>query len=243
MRDAFVGTHGPAVARAVLLGPADDRAPLRDALAPSIQLAFYPWPITGSSARFIERSADVALCYAATRGEIAGVRELLAMPLVVLTDRDAPELRAAAIDAGADDALGAGFAPVELRARVAAAFRRAGRRPLTSIRVDDLEIDPVRRQVRRAGRQLHLTGSELTLLVALASEPGCIVRRDTLETKIWGSALPSGSGNLYTLASSLRNKLDAPPANPILRTYRGVGYALGSAGNAADALPPELLGA
>ena len=226
-----------------MLGPADDRQPLRDALAPSIQLAIYPWAITRSSARFVERSADVALCYAATPDQIAGVRELLAMPLVVLTDGDAPELRAAAIDAGADDALGASFAPIELRARIGAAFRRAGRRPPTFIRVDDLEIDPVRRSVRRADRRLQLTGSELTLLVALAGEAGCVVRRETLEARIWGSALPSGSGNLYTLASSLRNKLDRPPAPPLLHTHRGIGYVLGSTQSAADALPPELLGA
>lgn len=243
MRDAFVATLRPVASRAVLLGPAADRQPLRDALAPSIQLAVYPWAITRSSARFVERSADVALSYVTTRDEIASVRELLVMPLVALIVGGSSELCAAAIDAGADDALGAGFAPCELRARVAAAFRRACRRPPLLLRIDELEIDPIRRHVRRAGRRLHLTGSELTLLVALASEAGCVVRRETLEAKIWGDALPAGSGNLYTLASSLRTKLDAPPAAPLLHTYRGIGYALCGSESAADALPSELLGA
>jgi two-component system response regulator QseB len=91
-----------------------------------------------------------------------------------------------------------------------------------------LEYDPASRQVRWKGEPVELTARELALLEALLQQPGRILSKAQLQEKVydWASELESNTLEVYV--HHLRRKID--PA--IVRTVRGVGYALGPSGEA-----------
>ncbi|GAB2745400.1 response regulator transcription factor [Amycolatopsis magusensis] len=145
------------------------------------------------------------------------------VPVLMLTARADENDLLVGLAVGADDYLTKPFSIRELAARVHALLRRAGRTAAAEperIVVGDLEIDPVRRRVRRAGSESHLTPIEFELLANLARRPDAVVTREELVSQVWGWEGPPRTVDSHVKA--LRRKLGAD----LIRTVHGVGYAL-----------------
>lgn len=155
-------------------------------------------------------------------------RQGVRTPILMLTARDAVDDRVAGLDAGGDDYLVKPFAFAELSARVRALLRRASDAGASAeLRVDDLVLDRARREARRGKRTIELTTREFELLEHLMKNRGRVLSRDQLLAAVWPSDFQGASNVVDTYVHYLREKIDKPPAKPLLRTVRGVGYALG----------------
>jgi two-component system response regulator QseB len=152
-------------------------------------------------------------------------RRGLATPVVILTARDGIDQRIAGLDAGADDYLVKPITIDELAARLRALLRRSSGRSQPVWQHGALEYEPASKSVRWQGKAVELTGRELALLEALLTEPQRVQSKSALLEKLydWGGAEPE-SNALEVHIHHLRRKID--PA--IVRTVRGVGYAMGS---------------
>lgn len=152
------------------------------------------------------------------------------VPVLMLTARDTETDMLVGLGIGADDYMTKPFSPRELVARVSALLRRAQRFPAppdTAFSIGDLEIDPARRQVMRAGAQIHLTPIEFELLLTLASKPGVVFTREQLLNDVWGYREGFGGRTVDSHIGALRRKL----GSDLLRTVHGVGYAVESEGS------------
>ena len=145
-----------------------------------------------------------------------------AMPVMILTARDAIQDRVAGLDAGADDYMVKPFAIDELAARVRALQRRRAGRGDPLIRHGAIALDPATREVTLDGAAVGLSAREYALLVALLDRPGAVLSRAQLEERIygWGEEIASNAVEVHVHA--LRRKLGAGR----IRTVRGVGYGL-----------------
>src|SRR2546423_2896533 len=145
----------------------------------------------------------------------------LALPILLLTARDAVDDRVAGLDAGADDYLVKPFAAAELLARVRALQRR-GKEPAETLAYGDLVLDVSSRRAERAGRSLELSAREAGLLELLLRNPEQVVSREFALDRVWGgrSATPNA---VDRYVSYLRGKLGEPP---LIQTVRGVGFIL-----------------
>ena len=148
-------------------------------------------------------------------------------PILMLTARDAVEDRVAGLDSGADDYLVKPFAFEELLARLRVVLRRRNETAAMQLRVDDLQLDLVRHEVRRGKRDVPLTAREFALLEFMMRHPGHALSRDQLVQAVWPRDFEGGSNVVDTYIHYLRDKVDRAPAKPLIRTVRGVGYALG----------------
>jgi two-component system response regulator QseB len=151
----------------------------------------------------------------------------LALPVLILTARDAVEQRIAGLDAGGDDYLVKPISVDELAARLRAMLRRSGGRAQAVWTHGDLSYDPAAKRVWWQGQEVELTGRELALLEALLMHPQRVLSKAQLLEKLydWSGGEPE-SNALEVHVHHLRRKID--PA--IVRTVRGVGYALGATG-------------
>ncbi|MBR0552830.1 response regulator transcription factor [Sphingomonadaceae bacterium LXI357] len=134
-----------------------------------------------------------------------------------------------ALDAGAGDAVPADASPEEVAARLAALIRRP--RPAV-IRVGDLAIDRLSRQVTRAGRPLDLLPREYAILLHLAERVGRCISRAALLRDIWGLGFDPGTNVVQVHISRLRAKLDRGFGHPLLHTEKGKGYRLAASNRA-----------
>jgi two-component system response regulator MprA len=148
-----------------------------------------------------------------------------ATPVIVLTARDARGDRVAGLDAGADDYLVKPFALDELLARLRALLRRTHMSDDDAVlRVGDLSLDPARRQVRRAERDLELTKTEFDLLELLMYNAGIVLTREQIYERIWGFDFETSSKSLDVYISYLRRKTEEAGEARLIHTVRGVGY-------------------
>ena len=150
-------------------------------------------------------------------------------PVLVLTARDAIADRVEGLDAGADDYLPKPYAPEELLARVRAMLRRTEPPAIESesrLAVGDLELDPARRTVQRAGVPLDLTKTEFDLLALLLRNAEIVLTRSTIYERIWGYDFGPASKSLDVHIGYLRRKTEAGGAARLIHTVRGVGYVL-----------------
>lgn len=158
----------------------------------------------------------------------------MATPILILTARGTVDDRVAGLDAGADDYLVKPFAFSELRARVRALGRRppladgpaALARQPTSIACADLSLDLLTREVTRAGERIDLTAKEYALLEYLLRHAGQVLTRTQILEHVWGYDFDPGTNVVDIYIYYLRRKVDKPFATPLIRSVRGVGYAL-----------------
>jgi DNA-binding response OmpR family regulator len=151
----------------------------------------------------------------------------VSLPVLMLTARDRVEDRIEGLRLGADDYLVKPFAFLELAARIEALMRRPATR-VETIRVAELEVDPMRRRALYEGTALDLTPKEFELLVALASQPGHVLTRKTLLEMVWGYRFDPGTNVVDVHVTRLRRKLESVNAGHLVRTVRGVGYTIGT---------------
>jgi two-component system response regulator QseB len=149
----------------------------------------------------------------------------ISLPVLILTARDGVDMRIAGLDAGADDYLVKPISIDELAARLRAMLRRSSGRSQSVWQHGDLEYDPARKIVRWKKVAVELTGLEMSLLEALLKNPQRVLSKSHLQQTMydWSGSDPA-SNALEVHVHHLRRKID--PA--IVRTVRGVGYALGA---------------
>ena len=151
----------------------------------------------------------------------------VATPVLFLTNVSGIDDRVEGLEAGADDYLVKPVALGELRARLAALARRP---PIsdepTALVFDDLEMDLIRRVVRRGGQKIDLQPREFQLLELLLRSEGRVVTRKMLLERVWNFHFDPKTNIVETHLSRLRAKIDRGERPPMIQTLRGVGYCL-----------------
>ena len=147
------------------------------------------------------------------------------MPVIILTAKDSIDERITGLDGGADDYMVKPFALAELSARLRALLRR-GKPHESTLRVGDLEMDTIRRTVRRAGQSIELKPKEYTLLEFLMRNSDRPVTRSLIIEHVWNIHFDSVSNVVEVHINGLRAKIDRGFAVPLIHTVRGVGYML-----------------
>jgi DNA-binding response OmpR family regulator len=148
-----------------------------------------------------------------------------ALPILILTARDSVEERIAGLDSGADDYMAKPFALAELSARLRALQRRGAPRE-NVLRLGDLEMDVIRRSVKRAGTAIDLTPKEYALLELLMRNSERPLTRSLIIEHVWDIHFDNVSNVVEVHINSLRNKIDRGFSRPLIHTIRGVGYVL-----------------
>jgi len=147
-------------------------------------------------------------------------------PILFLTARVAVEDRVKGLESGADDYLVKPFAFVELLARVRTLLRRGQSQTSESLKIADLDIDPLRHKTQRSGKRIDLTPKEFSLLYLLASRTGDVLSRTHLAEQVWDMNFDSGTNVVDVHVRRLRSKVDDPFKRKLIHTVRGVGYVL-----------------
>ena len=147
------------------------------------------------------------------------------LPVIVLSGRGAQVDRVRGLDAGADDYLTKPFDLEELRARIGAVLRRRASRRDGPLRVGELIVDPLRRQVTVGSREIPLARKEFALLRILASDPTRVFAKQDLLLEVWGFRNPGRTRTLDSHASRLRRKLDPEHSRYVINCW-GIGYRL-----------------
>lgn len=165
-------------------------------------------------------------------GGIEACRELRRsnpqIQILMLTVRENEEDKVKALDAGADDYVTKPFSVPELMARIRSAIRRATTKSAEAsevISIGDIELDPARRTVCKAGEIVRLTPKEFDLLYYLMSHAGLPITHARLLHAVWGAEYGQEREYLRTFIHELRKKLEGDPGSPqYLLTEAYVGY-------------------
>jgi two-component system response regulator MprA len=148
-------------------------------------------------------------------------------PVLMLTARDTVADKVTGFDAGADDYLSKPFDYDELLARVKALLRRASlRADETLMRIGDLTLDPIAREVTRSGRKIALTQKEYALLEYLLRHAGRAVTREQISEQVWKQPFDPSTNIVDVYINYLRRKLESTGGPQLVHTVRGVGYVL-----------------
>jgi DNA-binding response OmpR family regulator len=162
------------------------------------------------------------------------------IPIIMLTARSTEDDLLLGLDLGADDYMTKPYSPRELVARVRTILRRArvlrNQTPDGPYRVGNLEVDPVRHEVRLAGGPIECTPAEFRILACMAAAPGQAFTRQQLLTEAFGFNNYSLERTVDVHVMNLRRKIEARPAQPRhLLTVYGVGYKMAEEPSAVDA--------
>ena len=150
-------------------------------------------------------------------------------PALILSSLAEVEQRVEGLRGGADDYLAKPFAFAELSARLDGLLRRqaSGPEASTRLRVADLEMDLLKRSVKRAGQALELQPREFRLLEYLMSHAEQVVTRTMLLEAVWDYHFDPQTNVIDVHVSRLRQKIDRDRGPALLHTVRGAGYLLG----------------
>ena len=156
------------------------------------------------------------------------LRGFSAVPVLMLTARDAVQDRVRGLDSGADDYLVKPFALDELLARIRALLRRqrASQDEPQTFTFIDLKANSSTRQVWRGSREIQLTAKEYDFLEFFMRHPQQVLTRDQIYEQIWGYDFGGESNIIEVYVRYLRAKLEADGEPRLIHTVRGVGYSL-----------------
>lgn len=157
---------------------------------------------------------------------VTGLRGWSGVPILVLSARDDPRTKVAALDAGADDYVTKPFGMDELLARLRAALRRGEPTPGEPVvHTPDFDVDLAARRVSRKGQDVRLTPTEWHILELLVRNEGKLVSQRQLLQEVWGPAYEKETNYLRVYLAQLRRKLEPDPSVPrYLITEPGIGY-------------------
>jgi two-component system OmpR family response regulator len=150
-------------------------------------------------------------------------------PILMLTARGTIGDKVEGLNSGADDYLVKPFSFDELTARVRALLRRPAATTGTTLKVDNLQLDPVGFTVTRAGQPIKLSHKEFLVLEYFLHHKGQIITKDTLIAHIWNEDADVLPNTVEVYVGYLRSKIDRPfpKEKPLIHTVRGFGYRLG----------------
>jgi two-component system response regulator MprA len=231
----FIGYGGSMDTRKVLI--AEDDSSVRKAVQRVLELENYEVTAVNdgaaalealSNSRFDLAVLDVMMPFADGLTVCREARHRgIDIPILLLTARVEVGDRVAGLDAGADDYLVKPFVIDELLARCRALLRRsqpAGNS--TQLKLGDLTLNSLTREVRRGERLLELTKTEFDLLELLMQQPGIVVTRETIYEAIWGYNFETSSKSLDVYIGYLRRKTEEAGESRVVFTVRGVGYTV-----------------
>jgi heavy metal response regulator len=147
-------------------------------------------------------------------------------PLLMLTARDQLEDKVKGLREGADDYLTKPFAFEELLARIQALLRRTQDYKTKTLKVGDLELDPVSRKITRQGKPITLTGKEYALLEYLIRNKGRVITQSMIIDHVWDMNYDGLSNVVNVYINHLREKIDKGFSQKYIHTIRGVGYKI-----------------
>lgn len=147
-------------------------------------------------------------------------------PVLMLTARDDVRDKVTGLDRGADDYMTKPFVPEELLARVRALSRRQGEVIVEELRFGDLILNLSSNDLWRGSKSIHLGYKEFEVLKILMSNPGKIISKDVLISRVWGSDSDAEDNNVEAYISFLRKKLHFLGSKVEIGTVRKVGYRL-----------------
>jgi DNA-binding response OmpR family regulator len=149
------------------------------------------------------------------------------LPILILTGNARVEDRVSGLNSGADDYMTKPFAFSELLARVRALLRRGSLPFEPVLHSVDLELDRVRRIVRRNGNSIELTPKEFALLEYLMLNAGHNVSRSAIIQHVWKLSSDTLTNVVDVYINYLRKKIDADRSDRLIHTVRGSGYRIG----------------
>ena len=150
-------------------------------------------------------------------------------PMLILSAKRSVDDRVKGLQTGGDDYLTKPFAFAELLARVQALIRRAsGVTEPTRLKVGDLTLDLLTREVTRAGERLELQPREFALLEYLMRNAGRVISKTLILSHVWDYHFDPQTNVVDVLVSRLRSKVDKNHSEKYIQTLRGVGYVLRS---------------
>ena len=148
-------------------------------------------------------------------------------PMLILSAKRSVDDRVKGLQTGGDDYLTKPFAFAELLARVQALIRRAsGVTEPTRLKVGDLTLDLLTREVTRAGERLELQPREFALLEYLMRNAGRVISKTLILSHVWDYHFDPQTNVVDVLVSRLRSKVDKDHSEKYIQTIRGVGYVL-----------------
>jgi DNA-binding response OmpR family regulator len=148
------------------------------------------------------------------------------IPVLILTARSELEVKAENFDAGADDYLTKPFAFAELVMRIRALLRRAPVTANDTLKIADLEIDRLGRRVHRAGKRIELSPKEFSLLEYFALNPNRVLSRTMIMDRVWDQSFEGLTNIVDVYVRQVRRKIDDGFEPKLIRTIRGIGYAI-----------------
>jgi two-component system KDP operon response regulator KdpE len=215
----------------------DDEAPILKALAVNLRARDYDVDLAATGEDALRLAAahhpdavvlDLGLPGISGIEVIEGLRGWSAVPIVVLSARDAEHDKIAALDAGADDYVTKPFGMGELLARLRAALRRnAPTGEAATVTTDDFAVDLAAKRVIRDGEEVRLTPTEWHLVEVLARHAGKLVSGRQLLQEVWGPQYGEETNYLRVHMAHIRRKLEPEPSRPrYFITEPGMGYRL-----------------
>lgn len=214
---------------------AEDDRPTADTLGRRLREEHYAVDICGDGAEAWEylRSAeyDLAVLDIMMPGMdgISLVRRMraagIAVPVLLLTARDAVSDRVEGLNAGADDYLVKPFAYEELSARLRVLTRR-GKHTTNQLQLADLRVDADQRRAWRGERAISLTSREYALLEYMIRNAGCVLSRRQIEEHVWSYDYEGASNMVDVYIRNLRRKIDDGCEPKLIHTVRYAGYVL-----------------
>ena len=153
------------------------------------------------------------------------IREISAVPIIVLSVRNDEETIIEALDNGADDYITKPFSSRQLLARLRSALRRRPEREENVVEVGDFKIDIASHVAEVRGGDVRLTPKEFDLLTCLIKNHDRVLTHTFLLQKVWGSYYAEQPEALRVLVGTLRKKIEPNPAKPVyLLTEPWIGY-------------------
>lgn len=147
-------------------------------------------------------------------------------PVLMLTARDSVRDKVRGLDAGADDYLTKPFAFDELLARVRALLRRESTEKVNVLKVADLELNQLTREVKRNSKVITLTAKEYALLEYFMLNANQVITRTMISEHVWKEDFDSFTNVIDVYVKHLRNKIDKGFTSSLINTVRGVGYVM-----------------
>ncbi len=148
------------------------------------------------------------------------------VPILMLTAKNQVRDKVLGLNSGADDYLAKPFDFEELSARISALLRRNRDDKTGILKIGDLELDQLRHNVKRAGKEIQLSSKEFALLEYLMLNANHVVTRTTISEHVWHEDFDSFTNVIDVFISFLRNKIDKDFKKPLIHTIHGKGYTI-----------------